>query len=734
MKRQTVAIFAFLASFVLSSCSTIEHYTNNNENIVVSVSENQTFSVLSSNPQTIKKGENASFRLSFVNGYCFDYASSGVFENEILTIKAAMYSQTITVTTTQCFEVRLLTDSHFSVTSSNPVNIKKGENAVFDVALEPGFKFEPNDNYRYDDGKLIFCNILESCNVNAKTVLSDMFKLKINNNDLLGAVSITPLKQYYDSGDIVNITINPISNNRYVCLSEDKDIHTINNSTKPFSFKQSLNLEITRDFNLFVNYNNDNDYLMEYDLNGGVSFEGEETIMFDYRLHGLRIRPNSLVNDQYFLRDGYYLESFNTKKDGSGTRIGIGSRINTNLFDDKYIKLYCQWLKETDSKCFETNEVEEGLEVVNYFGNDIDVVIPSSINGLNVVSIAENAFNNSQVEKVYFPQTMKEIKTQAFLDCEELEEIHYWTSLEKISDNSFVNCNSLTSIAINCSTYPKYLNSFARGNFADKLDHVELLSSNGPTILGVGSSTFQYNHSFKTMEDILAGYSCYNLACLFAMPLQLLYDFALTIADADDIVLIQLHETQASRTSPVTEMIFAYLEGDLDRFLMINYQNHKKYFLKSWISYKNTTSTMADQMSYEYYDRGLKANGDYVWSSDESKITDDNKGSGILSISKSYTYNNFEYLADLHDYHNLKTTLLTFDTYNKNAIEDMSSFYSFETLIKNNFDFRFSIIGSITDSVIEGRNFRYQDNIHLNPTGGVIHCDFLANKIKGIII
>lgn len=732
MKRKLPLICLMVC---ISFCSCAQ--TNYNDDVVVSIASSNTFSVVSSNPLTIKKGEDASFELSFNEGYVFESASNGVFDDNCLLVKNVMYSQTITIFTTEIYTVTLLveTDSHFAVKSANPVAVKKGQNASFDVELEDGYKFEKSDNYVYNDGKLIFSNIQQSYSVIVKTIIRNMFSININNDNQLGHVVLSPNKNYYDEGEMVNITITPTNDNKYICLSEEKGIHVLNNSSKPFSFKKSINLRVTRDYNFVVNYHNPEDYLMEYVLNGGCSFEGEETILFDYRLFGLRIRPNSLVNDSYILRDGYYLESYNTMADGSGTRIGIGSRIDTELFSEKYIKLYCQWIKETDTTKFEYESLDDGVNIISYLGDDENVVIPKTIENKEVVTINAHAFKFSNLKKVYLPSSIKNVEDNAFQQCAFLEELHFWTSLESVFDNSFVDCNNLKTIAINCSTYPKYLNSSARGNYADKLDHAELLAKTKPSILAVGSSTLQYNHSFKTMEEALNNlYGCYNLACLFAMPLQLMYDLALTIAGEDDYVLIQLHETQAARITPVHTMVYAYLEGDMDRFLMLNYQNHKKYMLSSWGVYKSDTASMNNQMSYEYCDRGLKENGDYVWGSDESKITDDNRGSGTLSISRSYKYSNFEYLANIHDFHNQKNTLLTFDTYNKNAIEDLSSFYDFENFIKTNFDSRFEIITNMDDSVIEGKYFRYQDNIHLNSVGGLNHCSFLGGVIKNLLL
>lgn len=733
MRKILSTIFCLL-TLTLSSCTIKPDYYDNDDKVIISVEESEYYTVKSQNPQQVEKGSEVKFKIEFNEDYTYKSSSSGYFENNYLIVPDVQYSQTIQIQCALLLEVFLNVslDDHFSVTSANPVKIKEGSAAIFDVDLDDGYYFVTPSNCEYHNNQLIFYDIYESTIVSVDTAMG--LTLTISNDNTLGTIEVTPKKTYYNKGESITLSVSPLQNNQFICFSSDKEIHKPNDSGKPVSFKSTYSFEIEENIHLVANYHNSNDYLMNYSLNGGLTFEGEEELTFDYRLFGKRIRPNSLLNDSYFIRQGYFLESYNTKQDGSGIRIGIGSRIDTELFDEnKNIRLYCIWLKESNSNDFEFELINNQVSIIGYSGTDKDVVIPEKINDKNVISIKAQSFKNIEIRRVYVANTIKTIEENAFVNSS-LEEIHFWTSLECVSDTSFIGCDNLTTIAINCSTYPKYLNSFARGNFADKLDHAELLAKDGPTILGVGSSTLQYNHNFKAMEDsLIRPFKCYNLACLFAMPLQLMYDFALSMVDEDDYVLIQLHETQAARTAPISSMAFAYLEGDLDRFLLINYQNHKKYFLNSFGLYKNDTLTMQDQLSYEYFDSGLLDNGDYIWQSDESKITDNNKGSGTLSISSSYIYGNFEYLTLLHAYHNYKNTLLTFDTYNKNAIDDLTSFYNFENLIKANFKNEFSIISDISDSVIEGKYFRYEDNIHLNTTGGNRHCAFIANAIDAAL-
>lgn len=737
--RLVSLILSTILSFVVFSSSSCASNggatTTTDDTVVVELETDNYVRTDSANPQKIKKGENASFKLSFVKDYYFVSSSAGEYENGILLVKNVQFSQTIHIDCIEMFSVTLnVNDSHYRVTSENPILVKKGEDAHFDVEIDEDYKFDLPQGCKYENGQLCFSDIEKTSTFSVSTILKTLFRLEIINDDSLGQVLLQPQKTYYEQGESVTITVTPKNDNRFICFSKNKEIHYKNNSESPFSFKSNLELTIEDDLLLYVNYHQNSDFLMEYDLNGGLTFEGETTLMFDYRLYGKRIRPNSLMNDSYFIRDGYYLESYNTSIDGSGQRIGVGSRIDTNLFTNKFIKLYCQWIKENSASEFEYSVNDECIAITNYLGNGTNVVVPRKIGNKFVETISSDSFTNiTNLQKVFIPDCVKRIEPSAFKNCDNLTELHYWNSLETIGDNSFVNCDNLSKIAINCSAYPKYLQSFGRGNFADKLDWAEQLADNGRALLGIGSSTLQYNHNFGAMEEAFEHqFSCYNLACLNTMPLQILYDFALQLAGNDDLILIQLHETQASRIAPIYVNLFAYLEGDFDRFLMLNYQNHKLYFLSSWAKYKEESSEKECQKSYEYFDWSLKNYGDYDWSW-EGEITDGNKGPGTLTISSLYTYQNFAYLNDLSNIHNFKNTFLGFDTYNKNAVESTDSFIAFENCIRGLLNSNFSVIGNITDSIIEGKYFRYDDNIHLNYEGGYNHSVYFANKIKQML-
>ncbi|MCD7809586.1 MAG: leucine-rich repeat domain-containing protein, partial [Erysipelotrichaceae bacterium] len=79
-----------------------------------------------------------------------------------------------------------------------------------------------------------------------------------------------------------------------------------------------------------------------------------------------------------------------------------------------------------------------------YNGTDTDLVIPQTIDDLEVTSIDEKAFLNcQQLESIVIPYGVKSIGCLAFSGCIHLKEIVLPDSLEYIYENTFRNCTSL---------------------------------------------------------------------------------------------------------------------------------------------------------------------------------------------------------------------------------------------------------------------------------------------------
>lgn len=239
-----------------------------------------------------------------------------------------------------------------------------------------------------------------------------------------------------------------------------------------------------------------------YDPNGA----GERiTIPYDT---SLRSRPNTANSIDLFSRPGYTLVAWNTQPDGSGERIGLGSRVTV---PDGNITLYAQWEKWSDESAFQWT-VQDGQAVITgYQGSDDMVVIPGELGGQPVTQIAAGAFVQGTMKEVILPLTMQVVEDGAFQRCA-LEILTVYDNIEIIEDSSFEKCTKLKTLRINAVEKP-YGTLFRREScYPDKIDM--LLQAQGQKkIVFYGGCSMWYNldgDQLTVLEE--QGYRPINIA------------------------------------------------------------------------------------------------------------------------------------------------------------------------------------------------------------------------------
>lgn len=87
--------------------------------------------------------------------------------------------------------------------------------------------------------------------------------------------------------------------------------------------------------------------------------------------------------------------------------------------------------------------------LVGYVGTDGDVKIPSSINNLKVIEIADDAFNgNTTVVEVKMNSNITKIGDRAFMNCTSLKSVGGIKSVTSFGESIFEGCTSLEDITI----------------------------------------------------------------------------------------------------------------------------------------------------------------------------------------------------------------------------------------------------------------------------------------------
>ena len=96
-----------------------------------------------------------------------------------------------------------------------------------------------------------------------------------------------------------------------------------------------------------------------------------------------------------------------------------------------------------------TQEITISIAYINVANTHL--VIPSQIDGKNVVAIGANAFHNSDAQQntltITFPTTLKRIEDKAFIQCTSLQSVNlHETQVTSIGDVAFEGNTALQSI------------------------------------------------------------------------------------------------------------------------------------------------------------------------------------------------------------------------------------------------------------------------------------------------
>lgn len=99
---------------------------------------------------------------------------------------------------------------------------------------------------------------------------------------------------------------------------------------------------------------------------------------------------------------------------------------------------------------FEYAVLEDGtVEITDYIGNDIEVIVPDEINGYIVASIGEKAFSRTEgVESIILPESITEIKNKAFDCCFDLKTFAIPNNLKLLGEDCFKDNISLEKFIV----------------------------------------------------------------------------------------------------------------------------------------------------------------------------------------------------------------------------------------------------------------------------------------------
>ncbi len=226
---------------------------------------------------------------------------------------------------------------------------------------------------------------------------------------------------------------------------------------------------------------------IEYVANGGEAITPDGNSVkrnYDITEH---IRPNVSVGTDLFSRNGYTQTCWNTAPDGSGTRVGLGSRMTV----DGSAVLYAQWEKWTDAEYFAYRVADGKAVLTGCTGTEEQIVVPETVDGYTVCGIDALAFKDCPAKTVILPKSIERIEKDAFSGAT-LQELHLFDNVEFLTDESFADCVNLSTLYISAIENP-YGYSYRRESvLVDKLDRL-IVTMGQDRLIFYGGCAMWYN-------------------------------------------------------------------------------------------------------------------------------------------------------------------------------------------------------------------------------------------------
>lgn len=467
--------------------------------------------------------------------------------------------------------------------------------------------------------------------------------------------------------------------------------------------------------------------------------DGNTELVKRYHL-GKHLRINTFIGTDLFMREGYTLSGWNTKADGSGQQIGLGSRVEWK----ENLTLFAQWVPWTDSTFF-TYEKEDGFAVITgYSGTDEQICVPAILGGLPVRSLAEKAFAGVDCKSVFLPSGIYEIEKWAFQNCE-LEELYFFDDLAKISDYAFQGCGEFRTVHINAVEAPAYSGNYF-DTFQDKYDRLLSLKDRKKIVLFSGSST-RFGYDSSLIDEAFPEYEVVNMGVFAYSPALPQLELILDCVQEGDILIDSPEFDAANRQfcsqKEMDYAVFAMMESNYDTFAKLDIRNYTQVFT-AYSAYQSARRDM-DRKSYEMSPADFDEDGNPVMESSYNMYGDyilyrpkSEEEKPIYGLPVNYTVNAFPkdtYIRSINEEFRkfLDKGVHVYFTYsprNRLALSEESTSEERAQLheyFQNNLIF--PVISELEDSLYSGIYLYGTDN-HLSTEGVKIRTEKVIQDLK----
>lgn len=445
-----------------------------------------------------------------------------------------------------------------------------------------------------------------------------------------------------------------------------------------------------------------------------------------------RKRVNT-INAEEVICPGYAFIGWNTKEDYTGKFITAGSRFTPFK---KQRSLYAVYKKEADEKLFRYKGIDStSVEIESYIGEATNsLVMPSKIDGKDVVSIGEKFNLSFDIDELILPKTLKTINKEARF-AGKITKLFFYDTLNEVYDENF---NNVEKIHIIANERPKFIyNDFAF--FADAIDNM-IVPDFKETIYLYSGCSFTYGCYSEFLEQILGyKYSVYNLGLIGGISAYFQFDIITNYIRKNDILIHAPEEGAPAQFlfyKYVDERMFIMCESNYD-LLTVPTMDHMVSYFEAFRIYKASKNKIRRYNKYEDVNTHFNDRGDYVTNRPFYDLSEYDKQYGVVPYSPALDFVKEDVMQKFEPYYkkiNEKgaKTLFSYSPMNRQAIplDEIKNIELFDEGIKKYFLNHpyVSVISNLNDYIFDGRYF-FDADYHLNSEGAKIRTQKLGNDI-----
>lgn len=475
-----------------------------------------------------------------------------------------------------------------------------------------------------------------------------------------------------------------------------------------------------------------------YYLNGGDFVDQSKTDDYftENAVTQWHLRPNTNIGTGYVYRDGYTQLGWNTSPDGTGTHIGLGSRITVEK--NSSVNLYAEWVKWAEDSSFEyvlneNTEAEDDVVLTKYKGaSSVDsLVIPAKIDGFVVSGLGENFSSRLSAKALVLPNTLLSIAKGAFLH-NRIESIYFFDNLTEVYDASFGK--RIPKVYINAAIAPRYTTENDNAQFAENMDRLIVNADKKKMVFFAGCSMSYGLISEQVERAFKQEYVICNMGVIGGTNATFQFDCITEYLGEGDVFIHAPEEMspyQLLHNIKAEHRMFICTESNYDLLSLVDFSETADFF-SAFVEYNEIRMGMEERKYTDYNDH-YNVYGDYVFARPDSSA------SAYFDLEKTFAveYVNERSLARLNAYYGRiadkgANVFVSFAPINRNALskDDVAKGIDavFAQKLQEGLETRFKVISKPQKYIIEGRYF-YDADYHLTSNGARVRTDEIINDV-----